>query len=85
MDRHPLHDTEVLQTLGIIGSGNVGSAIARLAVAANIRVVVSNSRGPETLTDLVQELGPLASAGTVEDAAAAPQTPWSSQCLCPPR
>ncbi|WP_431862598.1 NADPH-dependent F420 reductase [Micrococcus terreus] len=63
-----------MQTLGIIGSGNIGSAIARLAVAANIRVVVSNSRGPETLTDLVQELGPLASAGTVEDAAAASDT-----------
>lgn len=63
-----------MQTLGIIGSGNIGSAIAHLAVAANIRVVVSNSRGPETLTDLVQELGPLASAGTVEDAAAASDT-----------
>jgi 8-hydroxy-5-deazaflavin:NADPH oxidoreductase len=60
-----------MQTLGIIGSGNIGSAVARLAVAAEIPVVVSNSRGPETLADLVAELGPRASAGTVEQAAAA--------------
>jgi 8-hydroxy-5-deazaflavin:NADPH oxidoreductase len=60
-----------MPTLGIIGSGNIGAAIARLAVAAGIPVVVANSRGPETLTDLVAELGPLATAGTVEQAAAA--------------
>ena len=58
-----------MPTLGIIGSGNIGSAIARLAVAAGMNVVIANSRGPETLSDLVAELGPLASAGTVEDAA----------------
>ena len=57
--------------LGIIGSGNIGAAIARLAVAGGIPVVVSNSRGPESLVELVAELGPLASAGTVEQAAAA--------------
>lgn len=56
-------------TLGIIGSGNIGAAIARLAVTAGTPVVVANSRGPETLTDLVAELGPLATAGTVEQAA----------------
>lgn len=56
-------------TLGITGSGNIGAAIARLAVAAGIPVVIANSRGPETLTDLVAELGPLATAGTVEQAA----------------
>jgi 8-hydroxy-5-deazaflavin:NADPH oxidoreductase len=58
-----------MHTLGIIGSGNIGAAIARLATAAGIPVVVANSRGPETLTDLVAELGPLATAGTVEQAA----------------
>ncbi|GGG68875.1 NADP oxidoreductase [Kocuria dechangensis] len=58
-----------MPTLGIIGSGNIGAAIARLATAAGIPVVVANSRGPETLTDLVAELGPLATAGTVEQAA----------------
>ncbi|WP_342024945.1 NADPH-dependent F420 reductase [Arthrobacter citreus] len=58
-----------MPTLGIIGSGNIGSAVARLAVAAGMNVVIANSRGPETLSDLVAELGPLATAGTVEDAA----------------
>lgn len=58
-----------MQTLGIIGSGHIGSAVARLAVAAEMNVVVANSRGPESLQDLVAELGPLAQAGTVEDAA----------------
>jgi len=60
-----------MTTLGIIGSGNIGTAIARLAVAGGIPVVVCNSRGPESLSDLVAELGALASAGTVEQAAAA--------------
>ncbi len=56
------------QIIGIIGSGLVGKAVARLAVAAGYHVVISNSRGPETLVDLVKELGPLARAGTVDDA-----------------
>lgn len=58
-----------ITTLGMVGSGNVGAAVARLAVAAGIPVVVANSRGPESLADLVAELGPLATAGTVEQAA----------------
>lgn len=60
-----------MPTLGIIGTGNIGAAIARLAVNAGIPVVLSNSRGPETLAGLVSELGPLASAGTIEQSAAA--------------
>ncbi len=60
-----------MPTLGIIGSGNIGSAVARLAVAAGMNVVIANSRGPESLQDLIAELGPLAAAGTVEDAAKA--------------
>lgn len=58
-------------TIGIIGSGLVGKAVAHLAVAAGYHVVVSNSRGPETLAKLVEELGPLARAGSVEEAIAA--------------
>jgi|UPI000491E8EE predicted dinucleotide-binding enzyme len=58
-----------MTTLGIIGSGNIGSAVARLAVAADIDVIVANSRGPESIADLVDELGPHATAGTIEDAA----------------
>ncbi|GAA3130129.1 NADPH-dependent F420 reductase [Streptomyces rectiviolaceus] len=60
-----------MPTLGIIGSGNIGTAVARLAVAADIDVVIANSRGPQSLTDLVGELGPKARAGTVEQAAGA--------------
>ena len=56
-------------TIGFIGSGNIGSQLARLAVADGYRVIMSNSRGPETLQDLVAELGDAARAGTAEDAA----------------
>ncbi|MFF3567572.1 NADPH-dependent F420 reductase [Nocardia jiangxiensis] len=59
------------ETLGLIGSGNIGTAVARLAVAAGWDVVVSNSRGPETLTELVAELGEHARAGTATEAAQA--------------
>ncbi|MDI4234147.1 NADPH-dependent F420 reductase [Bradyrhizobium sp. Arg237L] len=59
------------RTIGIIGSGLVGKAVAHLAIAAGYRVVISNSRGPETLVDLVKGLGPRARAGTVEEAIAA--------------
>jgi predicted dinucleotide-binding enzyme len=58
-------------TLGLIGSGNIGSTVARLAVAAGYDVVLSNSRGPETLSDLVDELGPKARAATAVEAAQA--------------
>ncbi|MFD5319101.1 NADPH-dependent F420 reductase [Streptomyces sp. NPDC127098] len=58
-----------MTTLGLIGSGNIGGTVARLAIAAGLDVVVSNSRGPETLVGLVQELGDRARAGTTEEAA----------------
>jgi hypothetical protein len=60
-----------MTTVGFIGSGMIGGTVARLSVAAGYHAVLSNSRGPETLKDLVEELGPLASAATSEDAAAA--------------
>jgi predicted dinucleotide-binding enzyme len=60
-----------LTTIGFIGAGNIGGQLARLAVAHGYRVVVSNSRGPETLADLVAELGPQATAATAAEAAAA--------------
>jgi predicted dinucleotide-binding enzyme len=58
-------------TWGFIGSGNIGSTVARLALAAGHEVVMSNSRGPETLEGLVAELGPGARAATAEEAAKA--------------
>ncbi|MER7727127.1 NAD(P)-binding domain-containing protein [Streptomyces sp. NPDC096323] len=57
--------------MGFIGSGYIGTTIARLAVEAGHQVVLSNSRGPETLADTVAELGPRASAATSGEAAAA--------------
>ena len=60
-----------MATVGFIGGGNIGSAIARLAIEAGHQVVLSNSRGPETLADLAAELGPRASAATSGEAAAA--------------
>jgi 8-hydroxy-5-deazaflavin:NADPH oxidoreductase len=60
-----------MTTLGLIGAGHIGSQVARLAIANGYDVVISNSRGPETLSDLVAELGPKARAGTSEQAAAA--------------
>src|SRR3954464_2345786 len=60
-----------MTTLGLIGSGNIGSTVARLAVDAGHDVVLSNSRGPETLASLVEQLGPHARAATAAEAAAA--------------
>jgi predicted dinucleotide-binding enzyme len=58
-----------MTTLGLIGAGHIGSQVARLAAAHGYDVVISNSRGPETLAELVKELGPKARAATVVDAA----------------
>lgn len=60
-----------MTTLGTIGAGHIGAAVARAAIAAGYDVVLSNSRGPETLADLVAELGPHARAATPAEAAEA--------------
>lgn len=60
-----------MATIGIIGAGEVGSNIARAAVASGYDVVIANSRGPDTLGRLVEELGPSARAATAAGAAAA--------------
>ena len=60
-----------MKTIGLIGAGHIGSQIARLAVASGYSVVISNSRGPETLAALVAELGPSARAASATDAAIA--------------
>ncbi len=58
------------QTIGFIGTGMIGSALARLTVAAGLNAVLSNSRGPESLSDFVAELGPRASSASTEEAIA---------------
>src|SRR5215471_2281088 len=60
-----------MKTIGLIGAGHIGSQLARLAVAHGYDVIVSNSRGPETLRPLVDELGPHSHAGTPAQAAQA--------------
>ena len=60
-----------VSTIGLIGSGMIGGTVARLAIAAGLDVVLSNSRGPETLAALISELGPRARAATPAEAAAA--------------
>lgn len=57
-----------MTTIGIIGAGNIGAQVARAAVATGYDVVIANSRGPETLTDLIDELGPKAKAATAVEA-----------------
>jgi predicted dinucleotide-binding enzyme len=59
-----------IKSVGIIGAGRIGQAMAKTALRAGRQVVISNSRGPESLSTVVQELGEGVSAGTVKDAAA---------------
>jgi predicted dinucleotide-binding enzyme len=60
-----------MTTIGIIGSGHVGSNLAKAAIAHGYDVVLSSSQGPDTLAGLVKELGPNARAATPGEAAAA--------------
>jgi 8-hydroxy-5-deazaflavin:NADPH oxidoreductase len=60
-----------MTTIGILGSGHVGSNLAKAAVAHGYDVVLSNTQGPESLAGLVAELGPKATAATPDQAAGA--------------
>jgi predicted dinucleotide-binding enzyme len=64
-------DTTEVKSVGIIGAGRIGQAMAQIALRAGRRVVIANSRGPESLTSVVEELGDGVTAGTVADSAAA--------------
>ena len=61
----------MFKNVGFIGSGPLTRALAHHLVAAQIPVLISNSRGPDSLTELVAQLGETADAVTVERAAAA--------------
>lgn len=69
-------------TVGIIGAGHIGRALARTALRAGRRVVISNSRGPASLMEVVASLGEGVAAATVRQAAAAGivaiAVPWSN-------
>ena len=68
------------ETVGILGAGVAGKAIARFFLVAGRKVVISNSRGPDSLGEVIAELGAGAEAGTTAQAAQAPlvvlATPW---------
>src|SRR6266498_2361312 len=74
-------DEEDRKLVGIIGAGRLGVAVARTGLRAGRDVVIANSRGPDSLTSVVSMLGERATAGTVEQAAAAGivviAVPWS--------
>lgn len=60
-----------MSTIGVIGAGHIGRNFSLAAVARGHEIVIANERGPDTLTDLVDELGPKARAATAADAGAA--------------
>jgi predicted dinucleotide-binding enzyme len=69
------------ESVGIIGAGRIGQAMAHIARRAGRHVVIANSRGPQSLTSVVQALGDGVSAGAAKDAAAADivvlAVPWA--------
>lgn len=70
------------ETIGIIGAGRIGQAVAKQALRTGRSVVISNNRGVDALKPLIQELGVLARAGTVKEAAGQPMAvlavPWEN-------
>ncbi len=60
-----------VRTVGLVGAGNIGGTLARLLAGTGRDVVLSNSRGPQSLADLVADIGPRARAATPAEAAAA--------------
>jgi 8-hydroxy-5-deazaflavin:NADPH oxidoreductase len=60
-----------MTTIGIIGSGHVGSSLAEAAVAHGYDIVISNAQGPDSLAGLVKDLGPGARAAIPAEAATA--------------
>ena len=70
-----------VRSVGVIGAGRIGQAMAQTALRAGRQPVIANSRGPESLTPVVEALGGGVSAGTVKDASAADvvvlAVPWA--------
>ena len=68
--------------IGTIGAGAFAQAFAKRALKAGIRVKLSNSRGPDSLREIVNQLGPGATAATKEEAAACEMVllavPWDN-------
>src|SRR5262245_21141069 len=71
-DRIPNRRRKPMSSIGIIGAGQIGRAFAVALARHRISAVIANSRGPESLRDLVAALGPGITAGAREEAAAQP-------------
>jgi 8-hydroxy-5-deazaflavin:NADPH oxidoreductase len=73
---------DMTETVGILGAGVAGTAVARFFLTAGRKVVISNSRTPDSLGKVIAGLGAGAEAGTTAQAAQAPlvvlATPWTS-------
>jgi 8-hydroxy-5-deazaflavin:NADPH oxidoreductase len=69
--RKPFNNRSEYMSIGIIGSGGLGSNVARALGSKGIAATISNSRGPASLAALVEEVGPSLVAGTVQEAASA--------------
>ena len=69
------------KSFGIIGSGNIGQTVARHLLKAGFPVILSNSRGADSLKETVSSLGTGAKAGSIQDAVKADivllSLPWS--------
>lgn len=68
----------------IIGTGNVGSALARQFARAGLAVSIANTRGPDTIQPLVKELGDKVTAKTLDDALAGGATTPAAPRARPP-
>lgn len=55
--------------IGIIGAGNIGASAAKLFIDAGHKIAIANSRGAETLQNLIENLGANARGATIEEAA----------------
>jgi len=71
-----------IMRIGIIGAGNIGQAVAKRLSSAHLEASISNSRGPDSLSSLVRELGPGIKATTRQEAAKADivflAVPWTA-------
>jgi len=59
-----------LPSIGFIGAGHIGGTLSKVAVSKGHHVVISNSRGPDSLKADAAKLGDLAKAGTTAEAIA---------------
>jgi len=68
--------------IGTIGAGAFAQAFAKRALKGGHKVRLSNSRGPDSLREIVNQLGPGATAATKEEAAACEMVllavPWDN-------